>query len=75
MYLSIMLLTLVFAGQQILVLYQREGTTFTTSELVNYQEPGYSFGPENGFRVAFAIIDNSEPSFVHLDQIVKMEMK
>ena len=74
-YLSIMLFTLVFTIQQIIVLYQRGATTFTTSELKDHQEDGYSFGPEDGFRAAFTILDNATPDFVHRDGLLKMEVK
>ena len=57
-YLSIMLLTLAFTVQQIVVMYTRGLTTITTSELKDYQELGFSFKPENGFRMAFMILDS-----------------
>ena len=70
-----MLFTLIFAVQQIIVLYERDGTSFTTSELINYQETGHSIGVKNGFRVAFAIYDQTETDYAHRDNIVNMEIK
>ena len=74
-YLSIMLCTLVFAVQQIIFLYQRDKTLFTTTELRNYQEIGYSFGPEDGFRVAFVLADDSQPDLIHRDNLVNLEFR
>ena len=70
-----MTFTLVFTVQQISVLYQRGGTSFTTTELKDHQEYGYSFGPDDGFRAAFSILDNSTPDFLHRDGLLKMEVK
>ena len=70
-----MIFTLVFTVQQIIVLYKRDGTSFTTSELKDHQEYGYSFGPDDGFRAAFSILDNLEPDFVHRVGLLKIEVK
>ena len=75
LYLSAMLLTLIFTAMQVLIVHQRSRTTFTSSKLINHQEPSYSFGPQEGFRIAFAIFDESSPTTFQQDDLVKMEVK
>ena len=74
-YFGIMMFTLVFTVQQVLVLHERNRTLFTTTELKDYQEVGHSFGAEDGFRVAFALIDLTDPEGVPRDGLVNIEFK
>ena len=39
------------------VLFSYDATAFTNSVRYEYQEPSYSFGEEQGFMFAFAVID------------------
>lgn len=57
------------------MLFERSGTSFTQTELINYHEPGYSYSSENGFKVAFLITDQFEPDLIQKDDLVKFEMK
>ena len=53
-----MLTTLVFTVQNAIVLHQREGTLFTSTVLKNYnKENNRVFTPDDGFRVAFGVVD------------------
>ena len=70
-----MLFSLVFTVQQVLVLQERSRTLFTTSELKDYQEVGQSFGAEDGFRVAFGLIDLTDPEGKPRDGLVNIEFK
>ena len=55
--LFVVVLTLIFSTQLILTLLQRNGTIFTQSLILDYYDDMDSFGVEDGFRFAFAIID------------------
>ena len=48
---------------------------FTSSELINHFGVGHSFSSDDGFRIAFAILDKVEPGEFQTDDLVKMEVK
>ena len=73
--LFIMLFTLIFTIQQLIVLIERGATTFTSAELQDYNELSHSFRPDDGFRVAFRVFDERNPDFVVSESLITFEIK
>ena len=59
-----MLFTLIFTIQQLIVLKERGATTFTSAELQDYHDISHSFGSDDGFRVAFRVMDELNPDYL-----------
>ena len=57
-----MFFTVVFLIQQIIVLFEYQGTTFTASIVQDYLDKSYTYEGEE-FPIAIAIVDQSQPDF------------
>ena len=56
-------MTAVFAINSYRILLQREGTLFTATTLKNFNDKSNAFTEEDGFQVAFAVIDSSTADY------------
>ena len=59
----ILLMTAVFALNSYRILAQREGTLFTATTLKNFNDKSNVFTEEDGFQVAFAVIDQNSADY------------
>ena len=52
----VLVVTLLFMSQNIVILTERKGTQFTSSVLQQFHDDTYEFDSENGFALAFGML-------------------
>ena len=58
------LITLIFTIQQFIVLFQRKGTTFTSTDVLGHYESDFTFDYEDGLAFAVSLYDSEADDYV-----------